>query len=491
MSVNITAVVFSCLLAASAHAQNQIGGGTCSVSNLNGTYAFALNGRTISAAGNFAGSFQANGAATFDGKGVVTFAGSVNTNQVLGKQFAYSGTYAVAANCLGSITLSAGSAAAFTLVVWDGGKQFNIAGADATYVYSGGGGNLQPSACALATLSGAYAYQASGFSVTGTTPTGVQDESGELQFDGLGNVTGTYTASSPGTAPATVTATGTYSVASNCLASAMLTDSSGKSNTLNFAVTGIQALDVLDSNSGFVRSGSLHSLFVNPSEAIGNVASYAVGATPPGSVFVVFGQNLATRAAGAVTNTLPTQLLSTTVTVNGEAAPLFYVDAGQIDAQMPWDIPGGTVASVVVKNGTSTSNAAAVFVPATGTPGLSTYGNNRAVVVNQNGSINSASDTAAVGDEVVAYFTGGGPVQSVGKLVSGSPAPLALAPITGSYSVTVGAAEAVVKYIGLTPGSIGLYQANFVVPQIARGTYPVVITIAGQASNRPVMTISN
>jgi uncharacterized protein (TIGR03437 family) len=58
--------------------------------------------------------------------------------------------------------------------------------------------------------------------------------------------------------------------------------------------------------------------------------------------------------------------------------------------------------------------------------------------------------------------------------------------------------NASIKYIGLTSGSIGLYQANFIVPQLAKGTYPVVITIAGQASNtlggpdpNPVMTISN
>ena len=84
---------------------------------------------------------------------------------------------------------------------------------------------------------------------------------------------------------------------------------------------------------------------------------------------------------------LPTTLLTTKVTVNGVAVPLFYVDTGQIDAQMPWEVPGGAVASVVVTNGSSVSNAAAVFVPATVTPGLSVYGNNRAVIVNANGSV--------------------------------------------------------------------------------------------------------
>jgi uncharacterized protein (TIGR03437 family) len=167
------------------------------------------------------------------------------------------------------------------------------------------------------------------------------------------------------------------------------------------------------------------------------------------------------------------------------------VDSGQIDAQMPWNIPGNAVASVIVTNGTSVSNAAAVYVPAAGTPGISVYGNNRAVVVNANGSVNSASAQASVGDEVVVYFTGGGPVTASGTLTTGSPAPSGLSPVSGTNSITVDGVSAVVDYIGLTPGSIGLYQANFVVPQVAKGTYPVVITIAGQASNNPVMNVSN
>jgi uncharacterized protein (TIGR03437 family) len=98
---------------------------------------------------------------------------------------------------------------------------------------------------------------------------------------------------------------------------------------------------------------------------------------------------------------------------------------------------------------------------------------------------------AAVGDEVVAYFTGGGPVMASGTLSTGEPAPAGLSPVSGNSSITVGGQAAVVAYIGLTPGSIGLYQANFTVPEIAKGSYPVVITIAGTPSNNPVMTVSN
>jgi uncharacterized protein (TIGR03437 family) len=482
---------FFCLLAAPAWAQT-IGGGNCSAANLNGTYSLALDGRAISATGSFAGSFQGIGTATFDGQSVVTFAGIVNTNMAAGQSFKYSGNYTIPANCYGTITLTTGSTATFTLVAWSAGSQYNIAGSDATYVYSGSGNNFQP-ACATATLSGEYTYQASGFTLSGTTQNGSENEGGVFQFDGQGNVSARYTITSAGLMPVTVSSKGNYSVTSGCLATATLNDSTGEGNAVNFVITATygEALLLLEANSQFVRTGSAHSAFLNPTESIGNVASYALNYTPAGSVFALFGTGLATNAASAPDVPLPTTLLSTTVTVNGELAPLFYVNSGQIDAQIPWDIPGGTVASVVVTNENVPSNAAAIYVPATGTPGISVYNTDRAVVVNVDGSVNSATNPAKVGDEVIAYFTGGGPVQASGQLVSGAPAPSGLSPVTGGSTVTVGQVNTNVVYIGLTPGGIGLYQANFIVPQIAKGTYPVAITISDQASNRPLMTVSN
>ncbi len=495
---NAVLLSFSCLLAAPAFAQ--ITGGTCSASNLNGTYLFNLTGRAISAAGSLSGSYEGNGTATFDGVSNVAFTGIVNTNLASGKPFNYSGTYTIPSNCFGMIALTTGST--FALVVYASGKDFNITGSDSTYVYSGGGNNTGPQACATPTLSGVYTYDATGSTLSGTAQTGSASEAGVLQFDGQGNATASYTITSAGTTPQAITATGTYSV-TGCLASATLTDSTSKTNTLNFVIEGAygQTLAMLEANSGFIRVGTAHAAFLSPTQSIANVFSYGVNATPPGSAFVLYGTGLAAanRSAGATSVPFPTTLLNTKVTVNGEAVPLYYVDSGQIDAQMPWDIPGGAVASVIVTNGTATSNAAAVYVPATGTPGIAVYSNNRAVVVNKdNITVNSPTAAAAVGDEVVAYFTGGGPVTASGKLVSGAVAPPGQSPVTGSNSVTVGGMNATVVYMGLTAGSIGLYQANFLVPQLAKGTYPVVITIAGQASNtlggpypNPVMTVSN
>ncbi len=492
--IHVLLFLLSGLLAAPLAAQNPIGGGSCGASNLNGSYSLILSGRAISGAGTFAGSFQGVGTASFDGQGTATLTGTSNTNLAQGKPFNFTGTYTVPSNCFGTISVTSPGVVNFSLVVWNDGRNFNIIGSDANYVYSGSGGNFQPVACAKSTLSGEFLYSASGFTLSGTTQNGAADESGLFQFDGQGNVTASYTVTSAsGAQPQQLTSSGTYTLTSGCQVSATMTGSKGATNNLNLIITGPygQAFDLLEANSGFVRAGGGHAVVLNPTQSIANVASYAVNFTPPGSVFVLFGTNLATKEAGAVTTNLPTTLLTTSVTVNGEPAPLFYVNPGQIDAQMPWDIPGGAVYPVIVTNGSSVSNAAAVYVPATGTPGLSTYGNSRAVVVNVNGTVNSASDQAAVGDEVVAYFTGGGPVQASGKLVTGQPAPSGLSPVTGQNSVTVGGANANVVYMGLTPGGIGLYQVNFNVPQLDKGVYPVVITIAGQASNTAFMNVSN
>lgn len=489
-----------CFLAVPTLAQTT---GNCTASNLNGNYNVTLNGRNISPAGAFMGVLQSNGIATFDGVGTVKMTGTLNTNAAQGQSFNYSGTYTVATSCIGSITLTQGSSASFSMVIWQGGRQYDLSGSDATYTYSGNGSNFRPVACAMPTLSGAYVYDASGTTLTGTALTGPADESGVLVFDGQGGVSSTSIISTSGGTPTQVNASGTYVVNANCTASAALKDNTGKTTNVNWLISGVygESDGMILANSSFVRSGQSHAAFTNPTAAIANVASYAVNATPPGSVFVLFGQNTATKPAQASNVPLPTTLLNTTVTINGELAPLFYADTGQIDAQMPWDIPGNSLATVIVKNtgaNGSTSNAAAVWVPAGAAPGISVYSNNHAVVVNRdNITVNSATAAAAVGDEVVAYFTGGGPVQA-GKLTTGAVDPPNLQVTGANPTVTVGGMNATVVYMGLTSGGIGLYQANFIVPNLPKGSYPVVITIGGTASNslggpypNPVMNISN
>jgi uncharacterized protein (TIGR03437 family) len=346
--------------------------------------------------------------------------------------------------------------------------------------------------CAVSTLSGTWPFSATGNSLSAASITGVVDVAGVLQFDGQGTVTANWTQAS-NTATVTPSASGTYTVTPGCVGTFTLTDNATNKYTGQISIFGLagNTFEMVAASPQVLFTGAGRAAFVNPGLAVVNAASFLSNQTPAGSVFTLFGSALATKEGQPSTVPLPTTVLTTTVTVNGEPAPLFYVNPTQINAQMPEDIAAG-VATVIVKNGSSTSNAVAVIVPAVGTPGIIVYGTNRAVVVNQDGvTVNTPTTPAKVGDTVVAYFTGGGPVTAAGTLTTGAPTPTGLSPVSGANSVKVGGVNATVNYIGLTPGAIGLYQANYVVPKVAAGDRPVVITISGQASNNPVMAVAN
>ena len=260
--------------------------------------------------------------ATFDGQERRHLHRNCQHESGAGTPFSYTGSYAIASNCYGPINFVTGNPATYTLVVWGGGNDFATTGSDATYVYSGSGNNAFPAGCATATLSGAYSFTTSGSTLSGTTQTGSAGEEGVFQFDGQGKVTASYAQSSGGTSPAAITATGTYSVTSGCLASATLVDSNGATNTLNFVLTGNYgaSANVILANPQFVRTGSAHAAFLNPTESIGNVFSYAVNSTPPGSVFVLYGTDLATKDGASGHRPISDHATDTKVTVNGVAA---------------------------------------------------------------------------------------------------------------------------------------------------------------------------
>jgi uncharacterized protein (TIGR03437 family) len=471
----------------------------CAVSSLTGPYEFTLSGRL--APNGITSRLQlADGAATFDGLGKVTISltsNTVNGSQVFGTPLVYSGTYTLASNCQGTISITSGDIASMSLVAYSvdattlQAKSFTVVGTDASYALNGSG-TVQPAACAVSTLSGEFPFSGTGNALSGSAITGVADIAGEVQFDGQGNATANWTVAS-NTSTTNVTASGTYTVTPACLGSLTLTDGSNNKYTGAVSVFGALAANFewVATNPLLAFTVAGRAAFVNPGQAVVNAASFNADNTPAGSVFTIFGSSLATKEAQATSTPLPTALLTTSVTVNGEPAPLFYADPGQINAQMPEDIKPG-VATVIVKDGSSTSNAVAVMVPSVGTPGISMYGNNMAVVVNSDGGVNGPSSEAKVGDTVVVYFTGGGPVNASGTLASGAPSPAGLSPVSGANSITVdGVAATTVNYVGLTPGSIGLYQANFVIPKVAAGGHAIVITISGQASNNPLIYISN
>jgi uncharacterized protein (TIGR03437 family) len=469
----------------------------CSVSTLTGTYSLVLTGRSLNSSGTLTGSYQGVGTASFAAAGTVVFSLSALPNQSPGAPpGTLSGTWTLGPDCTGAVTIGTGDAAAFTLIAYNVGKNFTITGGDATFPLTGGGAE-QPASCSAATISGAYAFSGSGHgnsaAMGSSAISSANSISGLLQFDGRGSVSGSWSVAT-GAAATTDTVSGQYSMTPSCTGTASVTDPSGAGWTLNFTVTSADGanvgMDIANPASTFSTTG--HSTFPYPGLSVVSAASGAAAAVPPGSIFAVYGNGMATGSAQAARVPLPTALLTTGVTVNGEAVPLFFVSEAQINAQMPLDVQPG-VASVVVTNGSSTSNTVAVTVPATGVPGVFVqYPTNQGVVQNQDLTENTPAAPAHVGDTVVAYFTGGGPVQAAGPWVTGHASPNGLSQVVESVQVTVGGVTSPsVTYTGLTPTLVGVYQVNFVVPQVSQGNRNLILTINGAASAATTISVAN
>jgi uncharacterized protein (TIGR03437 family) len=216
-----------------------------------------------------------------------------------------------------------------------------------------------------------------------------------------------------------------------------------------------------------------------------NGASFTPGVAA-GSFASIFGENLAPAAADVSTTTWPTTMGGVSVLVNGRAAPLHAVRAGQINFQVPASTPAGN-ASVEVRH-SGQSSAAFTFSVVTAAPGIILFGSNRAVVQNQDLSLNNTGNGALPGSTITAYMTGQGVVDNA--VADGAPAgsnPLSRATLPAS--ATIGGQSASISFLGLSPGFVGLLQANIVVPALPAGDHPLVVTIGGRASNNPVITV--
>jgi uncharacterized protein (TIGR03437 family) len=217
-----------------------------------------------------------------------------------------------------------------------------------------------------------------------------------------------------------------------------------------------------------------------------NAASYSAKVAP-GSLFSIFGTDLATSLDSAKSLPLPTSMNGTSVTVGGKAAPLVFVSAGQVNAQIPYDVAEAANLPVVVTVNGVASVAGAVSVIASA-PGILQFGNKRAVVQNDDGSLNNTGSGAKAGSYAVAYLTGLGALDN--PVATGGPA--AADPLSrprASVSAAIGNQPVELVFTGMTPGFVGLAQMNFKVPALPPGDYPLVVTAGGEKSNAATITI--
>jgi uncharacterized protein (TIGR03437 family) len=236
--------------------------------------------------------------------------------------------------------------------------------------------------------------------------------------------------------------------------------------------------------------------------AITNAASLQAGPISPGEIVTLFGTNVgpATPPGGvsfSLTSSgmVPTSLGGVTVTFNGVAAPLLFVNALQINAIVPYEIAGQTNANVVVQFGGSTSATLQASVVDTRPAifSLSQGGSGQGAILNQDYSVNGTSAPAAKGSVIQIFGTGEGqlvPAVLTGSVTPGVP-PFPK-PVATPVTVTIGGQPAQVQYAGEAPTLVsGVIQVNAVVPaSVGSGNLPVVLTIGANSNNTQNITVA-
>ncbi len=223
---------------------------------------------------------------------------------------------------------------------------------------------------------------------------------------------------------------------------------------------------------------------------MGNSASLATGAIAPGELVTLFGNGLGPQKGvepeASAQTPYPTDTANVEVTFDGTAAPLLWVQDAQINAVAPWSLtPGQTTQVCVSYNNANTNCLTWPVVQAA--PAVFTLDGIHAAALNQDGSINSATNPAAVGSIVSVWATGLGPItpaQADGTLV-GFPLPDNVLAVGVMASYTIGIPFGVpenepfaVSYAGPAPDLVaGVSQINFQV-----GSFPsygaIYVTLA-------------
>ncbi len=228
-----------------------------------------------------------------------------------------------------------------------------------------------------------------------------------------------------------------------------------------------------------------------PVAGVVNAASFkSAGTVAPGEMVTIFGSGFGPSPLSGLTlgptNLVGTITGDTLVLFDGVASPMVYSVTGQATAVVPYAVAGKTSTQMQIYYKGQISNPVTIPVVAS-TPGLFTAdasGTGQLAMFNQNGTVNSASNPAAVGEVVVIYGTGEGQTTPAG--VDGLLAIASLPKPTLQVSATIGGIPAPMDYFGAAPGfASGLFQANLHVPAgVTPGkAVPVVVTVGTTSSS--------
>lgn len=199
------------------------------------------------------------------------------------------------------------------------------------------------------------------------------------------------------------------------------------------------------------------------------------GRISPGELISLYGPGLGPStpviAAADSSGFFPTMLGGVQISINGIAAPLLYVSSTQVNAVVPFEVTadGATVQLSIASHelpefrAMVDSTAPAIFTNATG-----------GGAVNQDGSLNSATNPAQAGSVVSIWATGTGPApRTDGQVVTSA------LNDCSSCVVYVDFASVNVLYAGSAPSLIaGVTQINFQLPANPDEGSPLPVNLA-------------
>jgi uncharacterized protein (TIGR03437 family) len=226
-----------------------------------------------------------------------------------------------------------------------------------------------------------------------------------------------------------------------------------------------------------------------PPTSIGlaNNYSYTQGGLPnygiaQGSIFDIFGTNLAATSTPLQSVPLSTSLAGVTVTVKVNNTTtnviLYYVTPTQIAGILPSNTPVGTGILSVFKNGTLVGSTTILVVQsAFGILTLNGVGTGQAAAFDINNNYVGFTNALNPGDYVILWGSGIGPVAAgTDETIQQTPADLANVP----FSAWIGGVPATVYYHGRSQYP-GLDQVILIVPQgVTPGCY---VSVVGQSGN--------
>lgn len=242
----------------------------------------------------------------------------------------------------------------------------------------------------------------------------------------------------------------------------MFTDLSANGGRVELAASSEGAFRVAKSGGRWVVSVQELSIAAN---GVVNAATFTPGVAP-GGLAAIYGSGLSRQGAKPA------------VEIGGKQAPVVAASPFQVNVQIPADVaPGLQPLAVRSPFGEARQNLEVARVA----PAIFLLPDSRAAVVNADGSLNGFTSPAQRGQAAVIYCTGLGAVRSQGNLQ------VAQEPVT----VTLGGRTLTPLFAGYTPGFLGLYQVNVVVPaDMPPGLeVPLELRQAGVASNRTTVSI--